>query len=91
MQRVGRVAHGRRPLGPPDAALHEALAVIAASGRDPADIGLDGHIRFAEGDLGRVRSEAEAWAAASHITVHTMRPGARTATPIWTRSVPLAT
>ena len=84
LQRVGRIADGWLPFGPPGPALEERMAVVHESarsaGRDPASLGMESRIDYGDGDLDRLARHAEAWrtAGATHLSVNTMNAGLAT-------------
>jgi probable F420-dependent oxidoreductase len=80
-ERAGRLADGWFPQVPPGPRLDEARAIVeaaaAASGRDPASVGMEGRVSWSEhgaeqlaGDVGRWRE-----AGATHLSVNTMGAG----------------
>ena len=79
-ERIGRLADGWFPLMPPGPKLDEALSVIEAAaqraGRAPADIGMEGQVRYA-GDPDAVATAVQDWhaAGASHVQVATATAG----------------
>jgi probable F420-dependent oxidoreductase len=83
VRRVGRLADGWFPQFPPDQAGEETLnrmrGYARQAGRDPATIGIEARINFAEGNPDRWVQESEAWQklGATHLSVNTMRAGLR--------------
>jgi probable F420-dependent oxidoreductase len=83
VRRVGRLADGWFPQFAPDQAGEETLnrmrRYAREAGRDPATIGIEPRINFAEGNPDRWAQEAEAWKklGATHLSVNTMRAGLR--------------
>ena len=81
MRRVGRLADGWLAMGQPGPAVTEAAATIreaaAQAGRDPAALGIEGRIKFGDGNLDRIAAEAAGWRdlGASHLSLDTMRAG----------------
>ena len=81
LRRVGRMADGWFPQALPGGGLEEALEIIAEAavhvGRDPADIGMEGQVRWASADLDVIARHAEKWRAtgATHLSVNTMDAG----------------
>ncbi|OBB57853.1 LLM class F420-dependent oxidoreductase [Mycobacterium sp. 852013-51886_SCH5428379] len=82
-RRAGRIADGWFPMTRPGRKLDHALALVAegaaAAGRDPAEIGMEGQVKWS-GDDDAVRREIDAWAqaGASHVSVNTMGAGLST-------------
>jgi probable F420-dependent oxidoreductase len=83
IQRVGRLADGWFPQFSPDKAGEETLNRMRhyarEAGRNPATIGIEGRINFADGDPDKWAQEAEAWQklGATHLSVNTMKAGLR--------------
>jgi probable F420-dependent oxidoreductase len=83
VRRVGRLADGWFPQFPPDRAGEETLnrmrGYAREAGRDPATIGIEARINFADGNPDRWAQESEAWQklGATHLSVNTMRAGLR--------------
>jgi probable F420-dependent oxidoreductase len=83
VRRVGRLADGWFPQFPPDQAGEETLnrmrGYARQARRDPATIGIEARINFAEGNPDRWVQESEAWQklGATHLSVNTMRAGLR--------------
>jgi probable F420-dependent oxidoreductase len=83
IQRVGRLADGWFPQFPPDKAGEDSLnrmrRYASEAGRDPATIGIEGRISFADGKPDRWAQAAEAWQklGATHLSVNTMKTGLR--------------
>jgi probable F420-dependent oxidoreductase len=83
VRRVGRLADGWFPQFSPDKAGEETLnrmrQYAREAGRDPAAIGIEGRISFAEGNPDTWAEAAEAWQklGATHLSVNTMRAGLR--------------
>jgi probable F420-dependent oxidoreductase len=81
VRRVGRLADGWFPQFPPDKAGEDTLnrmrQYAREAGRDPATIGIEGRLSFAEGNPGIWAQAAEAWQklGATHLSVNTMRAG----------------
>ena len=81
LRRVGQLADGWFPLVAPGPELDQARRIVAEAaleaGRDPADIGMEGRLDFADGDLERLGREAELWRSmgASHLCVTTIGAG----------------
>jgi probable F420-dependent oxidoreductase len=77
LARAGRVADGWFPPMSPGPELDHARAVIeessTAAGRDPALIGMEGHVHW-KGDLSRAMDDIGQWraAGATHVAVNTM-------------------
>ena len=84
IRRVARLADGWFPQFAPDDAGRQTIERLhqyaREAGRDPASIGIEGRISFAEGTPDDWRREAEAWRAlgATHLSVNTMRAGLQT-------------
>jgi probable F420-dependent oxidoreductase len=81
LRRIGRLADGWMLVAPPEPHVAETWARIReharASGRVPASLGLEGGVRYGDGDLDRVRRELETWRdlGATHVCVDTMGAG----------------
>lgn len=79
--RVGRIGDGWFPQIAPGAKLDDLIARVHSAaerhGRDPAEIGMEGRITVAAGELDRVAAEADGWrkANATHVSVNTMPGG----------------
>jgi probable F420-dependent oxidoreductase len=84
LRRIGRLADGWVLVGPPRPHVESAWGRIRAyareAGRDPDAMGLEGGVRYGDGDLDRVRQEFETWRrlGATHVCVNTMGAGLRT-------------
>lgn len=84
LRRAGRLADGWMAMGTPGMAMQDAVATLHRSardaGRDPAALGVEGRIKFGDGDLDRVASEAQGWRdlQATHLSFDTMRAGLAT-------------
>jgi probable F420-dependent oxidoreductase len=82
-RRIGRLADGWFPLMPPGPRLDEARQMVTdaavEAGRDPASIGMEGRLRWAE-DQDKIAAELRQWqdAGATHLSVDTMRAGLKT-------------
>ena len=80
VKRVGRLADGWFPMVPPGPKLDEARAVIheaaVAAGRDPAALGMEGRVNWADG-VDELVTHSGRWreAGATHLSVNTMRAG----------------
>jgi probable F420-dependent oxidoreductase len=80
LRRIGRLADGWIPERQPGTDLDDAIAQVhaaaAASGRDPATIGLQGRVRLSAG-VDAARLQFEAWCAvgATHVAVNPMGLG----------------
>jgi probable F420-dependent oxidoreductase len=80
-RRIGRLADGWFPQVPPGPKLDEAKAVIERaakeSGRDPASIGMEGRVSWADGGVDRLTDHVGRWqkAGASHVAINTMGAG----------------
>jgi probable F420-dependent oxidoreductase len=85
VRRVGRLADGWLPLPQVqpgfglEAAWQDVRAAAIDAGRDPGQIGLEGHVRVRVDDLDRVRDRAARWtdAGAEALAVNPLRAGAR--------------
>jgi probable F420-dependent oxidoreductase len=83
LRRIGRLADGWVLVGPAGPHVEESWAKIRVYaqevGRDPASLGLEGGLRYGDGDLDRVRQEYETWRrfGASYVCVNTMGAGLR--------------
>jgi probable F420-dependent oxidoreductase len=79
--RIGQLADGWFPQVPPDERLDEARAVIddaaRAAGRDPAQLGMEGRVSWAQGDAEKFERQVAGWrsAGATHLSVNTMGQG----------------
>jgi probable F420-dependent oxidoreductase len=79
-RRIGRLADGWFPPLQPGLDLDKALATIAdaarEAGRDPADIGMEGRVRW-RGDADELVEEVDWWrqAGATHVSIDTMSAG----------------
>jgi probable F420-dependent oxidoreductase len=77
-RRAGRLGDGWIPEMGVDDSLVEALAIIEQAaleaGRDPADIGMQGRVRWGEGGVDQILRDIELWreAGATHVAVNTM-------------------
>lgn len=84
LRRAGRLADGWMAMGAPGMAMQDAVATLRRSareaGRDPAALGVEGRIKFGDGDLDRIASEAQGWRGlrATHLSFDTMRAGLAT-------------
>jgi probable F420-dependent oxidoreductase len=84
LQRAGRIADGWLPHGKPGPNLERLQAQVRIgaerAGRRLDDLGMEGRIEYGDGDLDRIRAEAEGWraAGATHLSVNPMRAGLRT-------------
>jgi probable F420-dependent oxidoreductase len=80
-ERVGRLADGWFPQGPPGPRLEEARAIIEAAaieaGRDPSTIGIEGRANWSDDDGGKLVEHVGRWrdAGATHLSVNTMGAG----------------
>ena len=80
VDRIGRLGDGWFPQFQPDSAGQERIGqmrdIAAGAGRDPADIGIEGRLNYADGPDAWNRT-AEAWAecGATHLSINTMRAG----------------
>lgn len=83
LRRIGRLADGWMLVGPAGAHVPGTWARIKEhaqhAGRDPASLGLEGGVRYDDGNLDRVRQEFDTWQhlGATHICVNTMGAGLR--------------
>ena len=83
LRRIGRLADGWTLVSPAGPHVEEAWGRIREfarqAGRDPSALGLEGGLRYGDGDLDRVRAEAETWRrlGASYVCVNTMGAGLR--------------
>jgi probable F420-dependent oxidoreductase len=81
LRRIGRLADGWMLVSPAGPHVEESWARIRhfaeQAGRDPAALGLQGGLRYGDGDLDRVRQEFETWQRlnATHVCVNTMGAG----------------
>jgi probable F420-dependent oxidoreductase len=81
LRRIGRLADGWALVGPAGPHVEGSWARIRAfaeeAGRDPNALGLEGGVRYGDGDLERVRRELEAWQrlGANYVCVNTMGAG----------------
>ncbi len=79
-RRAGRLADGWFPQMSPGPGLDEALAVVRKAavdaGRNPADLGMEGRVRWT-GDAGELADQAQRWRAsgATHLAINTMDAG----------------
>lgn len=77
LRRIARLADGWLPLGYPDDEMREAIDRLhlytREAGRDPAQIGMEGHLDVGEGDLDEWVRQTETWRAlgAMHIIINT--------------------
>jgi probable F420-dependent oxidoreductase len=84
LRRIGRLADGWVLVGPAGPHVEDSWATIRAyaqeAGRDPSKLGLEGGIRYGDGDLDRVRHEYETWQrlGARYACVNTMGAGLKT-------------
>jgi probable F420-dependent oxidoreductase len=82
-ERVGRLADGWMALGPPGpvAATKIRMIRLAAeeAGRDPLTIGVEAWVNAADGDVGRIAAEIEAWTnlGATHVALNSRGPANR--------------
>ena len=80
VDRIGRLGDGWFPQFQPDSAGQERIGemreIATKAGRDPADIGIEGRLNYADGPDAWNRN-AEAWAecGATHLSINTMRAG----------------
>ena len=80
VDRLGRLGDGWFPQFQPDSAGQERIGemreIAATAGRDPASIGIEGRLNYADGPDAWNRN-AEAWAecGATHLSINTMRAG----------------
>ncbi len=85
VRRVGRLADGWLPMPQVqpgfglEAAWQAVQAAAADAGRDPGQIGLEGHVRVRVDDLDRVRDRAARWsdAGAQALAINPLRAGAQ--------------
>lgn len=81
LRRIARLADGWTLVGPPGAHVGGSWGRIQAlaqeAGRDPSTIGLEGGVRYGDGDLDRVRREYDTWhrLGARYVCVNTMGAG----------------
>ncbi len=81
LKRIGKIGDGWFPLGTPDERARKLLdqlrREIDAAGRDPQDVGIEGHLSIALGGDTEMAAQAENWASlgATHLCVNTMRAG----------------
>jgi probable F420-dependent oxidoreductase len=79
-RRAGRLADGWFPQMSPGPGLDDALAIIRKAavdaGRNPADLGMEGRVRWT-GDAGELADQAQRWRAsgATHLAINTMDAG----------------
>jgi probable F420-dependent oxidoreductase len=79
-RRIGRLADGWFPFVPPGPRFDQARAIVdeaaAAAGRDPAAIGFEPRVQWADG-ASAVVDQIETWreAGASHLNINTMDAG----------------
>jgi probable F420-dependent oxidoreductase len=84
LRRIGRLADGWMLVGPAGPHVAESWARIRAfaeaAGRDPSTLGLEGGLRYGDGDLDRIREDLETWRrlGAGRVCVNTMGAGLRT-------------
>lgn len=77
LRRTARLGDGWLPLGYPDDEMREAIERLhlytKEAGRDPAQMGIEGHLDASEGDLDEWVRQTEAWRAlgATHIVFNT--------------------
>ena len=80
VDRIGRLGDGWFPQFQPDSAGQERIGemreLASKAGRDPADIGIEGRLNYADGADAWNRT-AESWAecGATHLSINTMRAG----------------
>jgi len=80
-ERAGRLADGWFPQVPPGPRLDEARAIVeaaaAASGRDPASLGMEGRVSWGEHGAEQLAGHVGRWreAGATHLSVNTMGAG----------------
>ena len=80
VDRIGRLGDGWFPQFQPDGAGQERIGqmreIASGAGRDPASIGIEGRLNYADGPDAWNRN-AEAWAecGATHLSINTMRAG----------------
>lgn len=78
LRRMGRYADGWILVGPPGPHVEQSWARIKQfaqeAGRDPAKLGLEGGIRYGDGNLDRIRQEYDTWRrhGADYVCVNTM-------------------
>lgn len=78
LRRIGRLADGWMLVSPAGPHVEESWGRIRAfaqqAGRDPTSLGLQGGLRYGDGDLDRVRQEFETWQrlGATHVCVNSM-------------------
>jgi probable F420-dependent oxidoreductase len=85
VRRVGRLADGWLPMPQVqpgfgfESAWKEVRAAAVDAGRDPGQIGLEGHVRVRVDDLDRVRDRAARWrdAGAGALAINPLRAGAQ--------------
>ena len=83
LRRIGRRADGWMLVGPAGPHVEGAWARIRAhaqqAARDPSSLGLEGGLRYGDGNLDRVRQEFETWRGlgATHVCAGTMGAGLR--------------
>ncbi len=80
VDRIGRLGDGWFPQFQPDSAGQERIGqmreIAAGAGRDPASIGIEGRLNYADGpDAWNRNSEAWAECGATHLSINTMRAG----------------
>jgi probable F420-dependent oxidoreductase len=79
-RRAGRLADGWFPQMSPGPGLDEAIALVRKAavdaGRNPADLGMEGRVRWT-GDAGELADQAQRWRAsgATHLAINTMDAG----------------
>jgi probable F420-dependent oxidoreductase len=79
-RRAGRLADGWFPQMSPGPRLDEALAVVrkaaVEAGRNPADLGMEGRVRWT-GDAGELADQVQRWrtSGATHLAINTMGAG----------------
>jgi probable F420-dependent oxidoreductase len=81
LRRIGRLADGWMLTGSPSAEIERAWERVKEyarqAGRDPAAIGLEGGLRYRDGDPRQWRQQFEGWRrmGATHVSVNTMGAG----------------
>jgi len=82
-RRAGRLADGWFPQMAPGPRLDEARRIVtetaAQAGRDPASLGMEGHLRWQQ-DRNKLRAAMRQWqdTGATHLSVNTMGAGLKT-------------
>jgi len=81
LKRAARLADGWISTGVPDDAMRETLTRLTGwlgdNGRDPAGFGIQGNVRYGDGNLESVAAQSAAWTGlnASHVALNTMGAG----------------